>query len=165
MNSHAKAGFRYDFQLERNGVVIDQWSETNLMPINGIDYILAASLLGAAQVSQWHLVPYEGAYTPLPTDTAANLPADATECTTYNGATRPLLVFAANGAGIVDNSASRAELTFSATKTVQGVFISSNPAKGAVTGVVPSAVRFASPKPVTAGDILRVRTGLQITSA
>lgn len=165
MNSYAKAGFRYDFEQIRDGVVVDQWSENNLMPTDGIDYILGAAILGAAQVSQWHLVPYEGAYTPLPTDDAANLPADATECTTYSGATRPLLVLAANGPGVVDNSASRAELTFTAAKTVHGVFISSNPAKGSTTGVVPSAVRFASPKTVASGDILRVRTGLQIASA
>lgn len=165
MITQAKGGFRYDFELVRDGAVIDAWEETNLMPVEGINYILTASLLGGPQTAQWYLAPYEGAYTPQSTDTAATLPAAATESTAYAGATRPLLALGAASAGVVDNSASRAELTFSATKTIHGVFVTSNPAKGGTSGVVPSAVRFASPKTVQADDVLRVRTGLQITSA
>lgn len=165
MITQAKGGFRYCVEHVRGGNVIGVSDETNLLPVEGINYILTAALLGGAQSSQWYLAPFEGNYTPQSTDTAATLPASATECTAYDAATRPLITFGTAAGGVVDNVAAKTEITFNATKSVRGLFVTSAPTKGGTSGVAVSVVRFSSPKNVEAGDLLRFTTGAQITSA
>lgn len=108
---------------------------------------------------------YEGNYTPIAGDTAATFPASATESAAYAEATRPALVLGAVTAGAVDNVASRAEFTANASKTFYGGFVSSAAAKGSTSGVLLSAVRFASPKVLSSGEILRVTAGFTLVSA
>jgi hypothetical protein len=74
-------------------------------------------------VANWYVGVYEGAYTPVATDTMATFPADSTECTTYAGATRPALTLGAIAGGAVDNFAATTDFAFNATKTVYGGFI------------------------------------------
>ena len=66
---------------------------------------------------------------------------------------------------MLDNSASRAEFTMNAAKTIYGAFMTSAPAKGATTGVVISSVRFSAAKNLVATDILRITAGMTLTSS
>jgi hypothetical protein len=161
---HQKLGFKYQFEIVKDGVVVDAWEETNLMPTEGLNHVLNTVLKGGTPVTTWYCSLFEGNYTPLATDTAAAFPAAATECTAYDEAARVAITFGTVAAGAVDNSAAKAEFTFNATKTVYGGAIQSVSGKGATTGALLSAVKFATAKSMEAGAVLRVTAGLTLTS-
>lgn len=156
LESGARMGFNYVVEVVRGGKVIDRESVHNLIPAEGLDHVMATVFKGGAQVPTWYLAIFEGNYTPTAGLTAAAFPATATECTAYTSGTRLEFVEGAVAAGSLDNSASKAEYTMNADKTVYGGVITSAAAKGATTGVLISAVRFATAKAVLAGDVLRV---------
>ena len=163
---HAKAGFTYTLETVKNGQVIDKEVVHNLIPVEGINYLINTGLKAGAAFPAFYVGLFEGAYTPLPADTMATFPAAATELVAYAETTRRALVLGAVSAGAVDNVASKAEFTGTTNgKLAHGGFICSAPAKGAATGVLISAVRFTSPKTLDAGTVLRVTGGFQITSA
>lgn len=162
---HAKAGFVYTIETIRDGEVIDTEVVHNLIPYEGINYLLDAGLKGATPYTNWYIGLYEGNYTPTPNDTMATFPAAATELTAYAETQREPLVLGATAMGAADNMASKAEFTGTTDgKRAMGGFVASTPAKGASTGVLISAVKFSSPKPIDAGTILRVTAGFSIAS-
>lgn len=161
----AKAGFEYLVEVVKDGVVIDAEVVHNLMPVEGINHLLSVGLLGGSQVAQWYVSLYENDYAPQPTDVAATFPALAGESTAYTSATRVPLLPGTPAGGVSDNATNKAEFEFTATKTIRGGAIQSVGTKGGTAGVLLSAVRFASPKQVESGAVLRVTAGLQITSA
>lgn len=166
MKTHLQAGFEYLVEIvDKDGVVRDRETVHNLMPVDGLNHMIGATLKGTAQVTSWFVGLYEGNYTPTPLDTAASFPTSATECTAYTETTRQALTLGAVSGGAADNSASRAEFTFSADKTVYGGFVASSSAKGATSGTLLSAVRFSSPKTISAGSTLRVTAGFVLVSA
>lgn len=165
MQETAKAGFVYKVEVVKDGVVTDSSIEFNRIPMEGINHMLDVVMNGAAQVAQWYVGVYENDYTPQSGDTAATLPALAAESSAYESVTRPQLVTAPADAGLVDNSASKVEMVFTAKRTVRGGFISSSNTKGGTAGVLGSVVRFSSPKEVDVGATLVITAGLQITSA
>lgn len=165
MQEREKIGFVYTVEVVRAGRVIERETIHNLMPVVALNHALSVLVKNAAQAAGWYIGLYEGDYTPVATDTTANFPTDAVECTAYNEAARVAFTPGAVAAGAVDNSAARAEFTLSAEKTVYGGFIASVAAKGALTGTLLSAVKFGSAKQLDAGDVLRVTAGLTLTSA
>lgn len=165
MKSKLRAGFDYLIEIvDRDGNVRDTEHVHNLMPTEGLNYVLGTALKGAAQIAAFHVGLYEGNYTPVAADTAATFPVSATESTAYAEATRVALTLGSVIGGTADNSAARAEFTANAAKTFYGGFISSSNAKGSVSGVLVSAVRFASPKQLSAGEVLRVTAGFVLLS-
>lgn len=168
MSTHkerAKVGFEYHFELfDPSGQLVDKWDQTNLIPIEGVHYMLNAAFREGTQLPSWYIALYEGNYTPVAGLTAATFPAAASECTTYTNATRPAFVPAAPVSGSIDNVASIASFTSSADKTIYGGAILSSSAKGSTSGVIASAVRFSSPKPFTSGSVLAVTAGLLLIS-
>lgn len=162
-----KAGVQYWTEMiDADGNVIERFGAEvlNLVPTEGLNHMLNVVLKGAAQVPTWYIGLYEGDYTPVPSITAATLPAAATECVGYDSATRVEFVEGSVSAGSVDNATALAEFTFNADVTVRGAFISSSAVKGSTTGVLLSVVRFPSPKPQTIGSVLRVMAGPTVTS-
>ncbi|TFZ81386.1 hypothetical protein [Candidatus Macondimonas diazotrophica] len=159
--------FVYTFRcFDRHGRLKWEWTEKNLIPNAGRDYIIAAAFSAGSQFGTWYISLYSGAYTPQLTDTAANYPANATEITTaYSEANRPTLVPDAPGSGLYTNAASPAVFTFTATTTVQGGGLHSNSVKGGTTGILASVVAAPSPKTVNAGDVLNVIAGVALTSS
>ena len=161
----AKGGFEYTVETVRDGVVIDREVVKNLMPLAGLDHFLNVVLLGGTQNPAWYLAVYEGNYTPLSTDLATGLPTASTESTAYTAANRLTVSLSAPAGGVTSNAASPAEFEMNADKTIYGAYISSANGKGATTGVVISAVRFASAKNLKSGDILKVVAGFILASA
>jgi hypothetical protein len=159
------AGFKYLVNIIRDGAVIDSFEAHNLMPTEGQNHMLSTEYKSGTPVGTWYVGLFEGNYTPVLGDTAAAFPAAATECTAYVLGTRTPWVPGTVAGGILDNTASVSAFTMNATKTVYGGFVSSAAAKGAVTGVLTSVVRFPSPKPLLSGDILQVTAGITLTSA
>lgn len=164
MNEDIKAGFEYLVELVKDGVVTDREVTHNLLPTEGINYMMNVALRNGAQTATWYVGIFEGNYTPLATDTAAAFIAAATETTTYSEATRPEWVEGTVVTGAVSNTASKAEFTSTADKTVYGGFLISSPTKGASGGTLLSVVRFSSPKTFETGSVLRVTAGFTMTS-
>ena len=141
-------------QIVRDGKVIDEWEDKNLVVNEGLNAVLNIMFHGDTQITTWYIAPFEGNYTPVATVTAATITAASTECTAYDEATRQSYDEAAASSQSITNSASRATFTFNATKTIYGAFLVSASAKSATTGTLMSAARFSSSKSVVDNDQL-----------
>lgn len=139
----------------------------NLVVNQGLNHILGVEFNGQTQVSaaSWFLGLFQGNYTPVPTDTAATLPGNATECSSYTSATRPLWQGAAPSGQSITNSANPAVFTFNAGVTVYGAFMVSSSTIGGTSGVLFAAAQFAAPKAVSNADQLLVTYTFNATSA
>jgi len=164
MNEQAKIGFVYQLELIKDGVVVDAWQDTNVIPLEGIHHMFNGLMLGGAQVTQWYIGLYENNYTPSSSDEMATFPTLAGETTVYENASRHAFAAATPTGGVISNAGTPAEVAFTATRTIRGGFIASAALKGSTAGVLLSAVRFSSPRQVDAGSILRVTAGLQLIS-
>jgi len=160
-------GFTWHIERVRksDGAVLEREEIHNLVPVEGLNYLISTALKNGVPFANFYVGLFEGDYDPVPTDTAAAFTAAATELVAYTEVNRPTLVLGAVANGTVDNTAAKAEFTGTTNgKRAQGGFISSAPTKGAATGVLVSAVRFPSPKPLDAGTILRVTAGFSAVS-
>lgn len=146
-------------------VAISVEDVSNLIPTEGLNYLLGAGLTGVTQLSAWYIALFEGNYTPIAGVTAATFPADATESTAYAETTRVVWTPGAISAGSVDNSASKAVFTINATKAIYGIAQTSVPTKSATTGKLVSVAKFAAVKNVVATDVLNVTSTLSATSS
>lgn len=153
-DTRLRVGGKFHGQLVRDGKVIDEWEDSNLVVNEGLNALLNVMFAGATQTGTWYLGVFEGNYTPVATVTAATITTASTECTAYDEATRQEYVEAAAASQSITNSANRATFTFNATKTIYGAFLVSASAKSATTGTLFSAARFASSKAVVAADQL-----------
>jgi hypothetical protein len=147
-------GGKYSGQIIRDGEVIDEFIDDNLIVDEGLNSLLDVYFHASTQITTWYLGVFEGNYTPVAGLTAATVASAATECTAYASATRPEYVEAAAASKSITNSASRASFVFNATKTVYGAFLISNSTKGGTTGTLFSAARFSTSKAVESGDEL-----------
>lgn len=158
-------GFVYHMECySPDGKLLWQTREENILPDEGRDYLMNAGLNVGAQFGSWFIGLYEGNYGPVAADTMATFPASATEITAYSETARVELVDEPLASGLWANSVTKAQFTFTATKTVRGAFISSGSVKGGTTGVLLSAVLASSPKTVNTGEILQVVAGLSLVT-
>jgi hypothetical protein len=141
-------------QIVRDGKVLDEFEDHNLVVNEGLNHLLDVLLHGSTQVTTWYLGVFEGNYTPVATVTAATITSASTECTAYDETTRQQYNEAAASSQSTTNSANKATFTFNATKTVYGAFLASASAKSATTGTLFSAAAFSSSKSVVSGDQL-----------
>lgn len=144
----------YHGQIIRNGVVIDEFVEKNLVVDEGLNALLNIMFAGATQVPTWYLGVFEANYTPVAGVTGATIASAATECTAYAATNRPTYTEASSTAKSMTNSASRASFVFNASKNVYGAFLISDNTKGGTAGTLFSAARFSSAKVVAADDEL-----------
>ena len=167
MQQKLKVGGIFRFQHIRDGKVIDEWQEKNIVPDEGLAYILGTSLDGATTPVEagWFVGLFSGNYTPLNTDTAANISANSSETTTaYSEANRVDWVQAGVTANLIGNSASVAVFTFVDPSTnVYGGFLVSSNVKGGTAGVLAAASRFDTLRVMLANDKLNVT--YEITAA
>lgn len=145
---------RYDGQIIRNGEVIEEFSDSNLVVNQGLNSILGVMFNGATQLTTWYLGIFEGNYTPVASVTASTIASAATESTAYTASTRPEYVEAAPSGQAITNSANRSSFVFNATKTIYGAFLISDSTKSGTSGTLFSAARFSSAKSVESGDEL-----------
>lgn len=159
-------GCTYEIEIIRDGKVIDCTPfQLNLMPEQGRNHVWDVVFNGAAQNTEWFFGVFEGNATPSQEIQASTWVSALGECTTYTPATRPRFVTAAAAAGAVNNTNSRAEMTFTAAKRIYGAVIVSASAKGSGSGVVASAVRFDTHKDLQVGDTLRLTGSFNLVSA
>lgn len=151
-------------EVRGDSVVLSVEEVTNLIPTEGLNYMLGTALTGVTQLASWYIALFEGNYTPIAGVTAATFPADATESTAYDEAARVVWTPGAIASGSVSNTASKAVFTMNATKTIYGIAQTSVSTKSATTGKLMSVARFAAAKAVVATDVLNVTSTLSATS-
>lgn len=168
MSGNIKAGFVYEFEHYRNGVLIDTWTAKNLIPDAGLEYITRSSMDGVTPISTWYVGLYKAAYTPVGTETASLIPGTIVEFTAYSETVRPSWTKTYTS-GVLTNTASKAvytsSLTGATTETIYGVFISSASAKNSAGGTLLSVAEFSPTKVVGAGDVLNVTAAIQLQRA
>lgn len=163
------AGFKgiYHFDHIRNGEIIDSWDEENLVPLEGLNFILnVLTQTATAKINTWYLGIGTGNYTVASTDTGANITGvgRANETSAYTEATRPALVLPASTTGVVTNSASKATFTANNTVTVTNAFVVSTAPKADATGTLISSLKLSVAKSLVSGDQLVATFTLTATS-
>lgn len=162
----AELGFVYTVEcIDKDGNV--KWTEEvhNIIPTEGQNYFINASMANAVRYASWYVGIYNNNYAPVASDTMATLAVSGSENVSYSEATRPAFTLNAVANGLVTNYDNPAEFTFTADSTVRGGFITSSSVKGGTTGLLLSAALFSSPRSVLTGEGLRVKAGMQLTSA
>jgi len=137
----------------------------NIMVDQGLDHILDVAFSSATQLTTWYIAPFEGNYTPVSTDTGANITANSTESTAYTESVRQTWVEAGVTAQSITNSASTADFSINATKTMYGAFLVSDSVKSGTTGTLAAASRFAASRSVVNLDTLSVTYTLTAADA
>lgn len=153
-NELVKVGGKFIGTLIRNGIIIEEFDDCNIVVNEGLNALNDIMFDAATQITQWYIGVFEGNYTPVATVTAATIASASTECTAYASSTRPAYTPAASAAQVTTNAANRADFVFNATKTVYGGFLVSNNVKGGTGGKLFAAAQFGTPKSVVNGDEL-----------
>lgn len=159
MNEAIPLGFTYTFELSKDGVVVDEWTEHNLIPTQGLNYLSQSSFGDTAAISTFNVGVFANNYVPTASSVAADIPGAIGEFIGYSEVTRPVWA-RINTDGVLSNAASRAAFTATSSATLYGGFLVSASTKGSGSGVLLSVARFATPKPVEAGMVLRVRADI-----
>lgn len=162
--SAGKIGFVYTVEHVRGGEVLGSEVVHNLVPNEGIEYLLRVALLSGTPNTAWAVGIYQGDYVPDPDVTGVTVAAASEECSVYQNTFRPAWT-GAYSAGSADNSASKAEFVMTSDAAVYGAFLVTNNTKGGNTGTLISIARFASPKNLETTDILRITAGITLLSA
>ena len=165
----AAAGFKgvYHFEHIRDGVVIDSWREENLIPTEGLNFILNVLTQAATtKINTWYLALGTGAYAVAATDTGANIVGvgRANETLLYSEATRVALVLPASTAAALTNTASKATFTASAGVTITNAFVTSTSPKADTTGTLLSSLQLGASKVLATADQLVVTFTLSAAS-
>lgn len=153
--------FVYEFELERDGVIVDSWEQVNIVPLAGVNYMAAALFGDVAPIGTFYVGLFENNYLPVPAALSSDLPATIGEFTGYSEGTRPIWN-RVNTNGLITNIASRAAFTVTASKRLYGGFLVSSSEKAGVSGLLLSVARFDTPRDVEAGMVLRVRAELNL---
>lgn len=169
MKVKAAAGFRgnYHFEHVRDGIVIDEWDESNLIPLEGLNFILNVLTQAATtKVNTWYVGLGVGDYTVAATDTGANIvgAGRADETSLYAEAARQALVLPASTAASLTNTASKAVFTANATVVVTNAFVVSTSPKADATGTLLSSLKLTVAKTLEAAEELRVTFTLSAAS-
>lgn len=140
----------------------------NLVPSEGIVYLLTTGYLNGAPASALYLAPFAGNITPSGTITAANFAATATEFTAYDETTRVQWQADAVSGSSTANATTKASFTMSAgvaNQTLYGAGLLSASAKSSTSGTCMAATRFSTPKTgLNAGDVLNVQYTVSMSS-
>lgn len=169
LTQRTKVGFIYTVEHTRGSECLSRETIKNIIPTEGLDYLLSASLVGGVPYSAWFLGLYEGDLTPTLNSLMATFPATAVETTAYTSATRPVWVPDPVSDGAILNTLATADFVMDhavgLTKLVFGGFMATSPTKAGTTGPLLSAVRFDSPKPLLNGDTLHITAGISLLAA
>lgn len=147
-----------------------EWTRTENLVVNeGLAHILNVALGTKAKSANYYLALFSGATAPTATWTAANFASVASEIVSntegYTNATRPVWTPAEASGNSIDNMVTAASLTIAtaSTLTVTGAALLTASAKGATTGVLVSATKYAAPRQFQNGDIYEVGYRLSLT--
>lgn len=155
MSSLLDRGVRYGLYLrdQHGNWAQDGELEFNKLPTEFVRHV--AGLIrgsGATPISNWYMFLFENNYVPTDGVTAADLPGVVGECTAYSESARPSWDHQFDETSVIDNGASLATFTMTASKRIYGAGIVSNNVKAGNTGMIMSIARFATPRDLEAGQ-------------
>lgn len=148
----------------------DERFDPNLLPDEGLLYLLSVGLNNGAKLPTWYLSLYAANYTPLAALTAASYPATASEITSntegYTESTRQVWTPTLAGTPMIDNLANKAAFTIATASslTISGAALLSEAAKSAVTGKIISATKFAPARTAYNTDVFNCAYRVQLSS-
>lgn len=149
----------------------DEQIDHNLIPTEGINYLLNVALGSTAKEAAWYLALFSGAATPAANWTAATFTSLSTEITSttegYSGTTRPTWTPAAASAGVITNAATRAvySIVTATSITVTGAGLLSAQTRGSTAGVLASASRFTTSRVLNNGDVFELTYQVSLTDS
>lgn len=158
---------RGEYHHNVNG--LDERVDPNIVVNQGLMYLLSVGFYNGTKYATWYLSLYGNNYTPLAALTAASYVATAGEITSgtegYTESVRQTWVPSAPASNIIDNVASKAAFTIETASelVVYGAGLHTESAKGAVTGVLASATKFASPRTLQDTDVFNLGYRLTIS--
>lgn len=148
----------------------DERQDPNLLPDEGLIYLLSVGLNNGTKLATWYLSLYAANYTPLAGLTAASYPATASEITSntegYTESTRPLWTPTSPTTPMLDNVANKVAYTIATASelVITGAALLSEATKGAVTGKLVSATKFSAARTVYNTDVFNLAYRVQLTS-
>lgn len=158
-------GFIYDCEIvDRHGRVVDQFSEHNIIPIQGMNRI--ASLLlggGATPTANWYIGLLNTGFTVNENSTLQGAAGAENTGYTTTGNARLDWDFTYDNKYVVTNLANRAEFTFDNATTIYGAFLTELATRGTyAAGCLLSVANFTTPRAIDAGGTLRVTAGITL---
>jgi len=149
----------------------DERVDPNLLPTEGINYILDIALGDVVNPAGIFLALYSGAVSPTSNWTAANFSSNASEITSqtegYSNATRPAWTPAAAAAGVIGNLATRATFNVVCTSAINvaGAALLTDGTRGGTSGKLYSATRYQSVRVINNGDSFEVGYEIELTDS
>lgn len=161
----------YTHRVRRRDGTVTPWvADKNLLPTEGLNYLVG--ILGATEkISTWYMALFAGAVTPGPSHNASGFASTFSEITSgsegYTESNRVTWSPGSASSGAINNNASPAAFTIAteSTLTVNGAALLSAQAKGATTGVLLSATRFAAARSLNDGDVFEIKYAIALTSS
>lgn len=147
-----------------------KWVEKiqNIVTTQGFNDLLDKYFKGSTYTAAWYvgLIDNAGFSALAAGDTAAEINGSNgwDEMSEYDEATRPALTLGTPASASVDNSASKAVFTISATKTANGIFVVSTNTIDGTSGILYGAASFGSPRAVVDDDVLNVTVTLSFAN-
>ena len=140
----------------------------NLVTAQGLDYLAAVALHDQAKINTWYIAPFAGNVTPASSVTGETFATATSEFINYSEATRPAFAPAAVADGVIDNFATKAEITVGADAqtAIYGLGMLSASGRGAATpgSICFSATRLPSPRTgLVENDVIAL--GYRLTAA
>jgi hypothetical protein len=130
----------------------------------GMHYLLEVGFrsdagMPVSQIAPWYagLIDNAGFTGDNPSDTMASHTGWTEITTQYNEASRQTLAFPAASSRTITASVS---FTMNASKTIQGIFVTSNNTKGGTTGTLWSTALFSTPPSLVTGNVLTANYSL-----
>lgn len=145
--------------------------DKNILPTEGRNNMLDVYINDGTKLFPWYVALFQGNYTPVAGLTAASFTATAGEITSitegYTGANRIVYTPAAAASGVMTNSASGAQFTIvtASSLVVRGAAMLSEQVRGATTGTILSAARFANDRTLYNTDVFTVVYQISLTSS
>lgn len=133
-----------------------RWRDSfyNLVPIEGLNQYLTATLVAGAVAPLWY-VGLKNTGSVAASDTMASHTGWA-EITNYSDLTRPQWIPGSVAAGSVSNVASKAQFNINFDTLIYGAFMTSDATKGGLTGTMLGVGDFTSARQALNGDTLSV---------
>lgn len=151
----------------------DERIDHNLIPTEGINHILNVVLGASSKIGTWYHALSNANVSPAANWTGATYASNATENVStsegYAGANRKTFTpAAAAAAGQINSHADGFRSSFTivtaSTLALWGAALLSAQARGATTGVLLSAVKFASVRNLNNGDVFNTGYGVELAS-
>lgn len=144
------------FEHFRDGKLIDREVTHNGITTAGKNSLFDIMFRAQTQLTAWYFGLIDNAsYSALADADTMSSHAGWIECTTYNESTRPQWSPDAAASGAITNTTA-VTFNISATKTLQGIFITNNNTKGGTTGVLWATALFSATKSVVNNDQIKL---------